>query len=461
MAIFLPLTIGRDALLAHQRALEVTGHNIANVDTPGFSRQRAVLSSVPPADGEIGRGVTVRGVEQAIDQFLEARRLANASTFAGAATGHELVAQLEALFPVQDPGIGDALQAFFAAASALAVHPQDLTVRDQLLGAGDALASQLRAAHAGIATLQREIDGRIVQAARDGNGLLSTIAALNREIGASELAGGPANDLRDSRREALNGLAAILHINVVEGEDGAVSVFATNGAALVLGTDAARLTTAPGPASGLDGATLSAVQVTVGDGATVALSGDLGGTLGALLTLRGGTVPTRAADLDAIATVLRDAVNAVQTDPAARDLDGAVGTAFFSGTGAGDLTVALTDPRGIAAAIGTNPGDNTNALALGRLASTAFAALGGATLVERFAVFHAAIGSDAREASDRATVEETLASALAAQRDAVSGVSLDEEFTDLIRFQRGFQAASQLIAVSNSLLEDLLGLVSA
>ncbi len=79
---------------------------------------------------------------------------------------------------------------------------------------------------------------------------------------------------------------------------------------------------------------------------------------------------------------------------------------------------------------------------------------------ERFAVFHAAIGSDAREATDRATVEETVASTLAAQRDAVSGVSLDEEFTDLIRYQRGFQAASQLIAVSNTLLDDLLALVS-
>jgi len=149
----------------------------------------------------------------------------------------------------------------------------------------------------------------------------------------------------------------------------------------------------------------------------------------------------------------------VQTDPAGRDLDSALGTALFAGAGADDLTVALTDPRGLAAALSADPADNANALALQRVGTTAFAALDGATLTDRFAVFHAAIGSDAREATDRATVAEAVATSLAAQRDAVSGVSLEEEFTDLIRCQRGFQAASQLIAVSSGLFDDLLGMI--
>lgn len=460
MAIFPPLTIGREALLAHQLALQTTGNNIANVDTPGYSRQRAVLAAIPPSGGGAGLGVSVRGVEQAVDQFLEARRLASSTDLAGATAGRDLVGQLQALFPVQDPGIGDALQTFFAAANALAVNPQDLTVRDQLLGAADGLASAFRAAHDGIASLQREIDNRAQQAARDGDGLLSTIASLNREIVAAEVGGGTANDLRDSRREALNQLAGVLQINVVEDPNGAVNVFAASGAALVLGVDAAHLTTVP-DAPGLDGAPRSAVAVRGESGAAVRLQGELGGTLGALADLRDGVLPTRAGDLDLLATVLRDKVNAVQTDPAGRDLDGAVGTALFTGSGAGDLSVALSNPRGIAAALGANPADNGNALALEQVGATAFAELGGATLTERFAVFHAAIGSDARDADDRATVQETVATGLAAQRDAVSGVSLEEEFTDLIRFQRGFQAASQLISVSNGLLDDLLGMVHA
>ncbi len=461
MAIFPLLTIGREALLAHQRALQTTGNNIANVDTPGYSRQRVVLSAIPPPDGGAGLGVSATGVEQAVDQFLEARRLASATGLAGATTGQELVGQLEALFPVQDPGIGDALQCFFAAASALAVSPQDSTVRDQLLGAADGVASAFRGAYGGIAALQRETDARVAQTVREGNGLLGTIAALNREIVTSEVGGATANDLRDSRREALNRLAGTLQINVVEAPNGAVNVFAASGAALVLGVDAAELTTVPDPASGLDGAPLSAVALRGANGTTIRLQGDLGGTLGALVDVRDTDLPARSADLDLLATVLRDKVNAVQTDPAGRDLDGAVGAALFAGTGARDLDVALTDPRGIAAAASANLADNTNALALQRIGSTPFTELGGATLTERFAVFHAAIGSDARDAADRATVAETVATAIAAQRDAVSGVSLEEEFTDLIRFQRGFQAASQLITVSNGLLDDLLTMVQA
>ncbi len=275
MAIFPPLTIGRDALLAHQRALEVTGHNIANVDTPGFTRQRPVFSAVTPGAGGIGRGVSVGGVEQALDQFLEARRLASASTLAAATTGRDLVGQLEALFPVQDPGIGDALAAVLRGRERARGRPEDLTVRDQLLGAADTLASRLRAAHGGIATLQRESDGRIAQAAREGNGA----AAIDRRSQPRDrreprLGGGPANDLRDSRREALNQLAGDPPRQRRRGRERRRERLRRLRLALVLGTDAARLTTGPHATSGLDGAALSAVHVTVGDGASVALTGD-------------------------------------------------------------------------------------------------------------------------------------------------------------------------------------------
>jgi flagellar hook-associated protein 1 FlgK len=121
--------------------------------------------------------------------------------------------------------------------------------------------------------------------------------------------------------------------------------------------------------------------------------------------------------------------------------------------------VTLDDPRGIAAARGTNLADNANALALVSVAQQIFPALGGATLGDYFGSLHARVGQEARRADTAATIEENVAAGLEAQRDAVSGVSLDEEFTNLIRFQRGFQAAAQLINVSNVLLDDLIGLI--
>jgi flagellar hook-associated protein 1 FlgK len=398
-------------------------------------------------------------VEQAVDPFLEARRLASASSLAAATTNRELLDRVQGLFPVQGPGIGNAIDEFFASANALATHPQDLAARTDFLGRAEALAAQLRDAASGVATLQRETDGRIVQATREASELLTTVAQLNRAIVAAEVGGNTANELRDARREALGELAQAFDVQVLEIEDGSVSVFTASGVPLVVdGTAATLVTNATGPV-GLDGLPRTEIAVQDAGGGVITLAGNLGGKIGALTTLRDQGLPATAADLDLLATTLRDAANAVQTDPAGRDLDGLVGTALFAGSGAGDLTVALTDPRGIAAARTANPGDNGGALAMAALATTTFPALGGITLGDFYGTVQAEAGNQARGAEDRATIEENVAQALAAQREAVSGVSLEEEFTDLIRFQRAFQAASQLIVTSNRMLDDLLNMV--
>lgn len=460
MSIFAPLSIGRQALLAQQRALQVTGQNIANVNTPGYSRQRADLTAIPPQGDFAGGGSRVGGVEQLVDPFLEARRNASSSDLAAATTSRDLLDRVQTAFPVQGGSVGTALQEFFAAANALATSPQDLGARSNLLAKAEALTQQLRDTSGALATAQRDTDQRVQQTAADANQLLTTIASLNTSIRAASVGGDPANDLRDSRRTALNTLAQSLDIHAVEQQDGTVNVYAASGVALVVGQDAATLGTQAGsPGAALDGGTLNAVGIKDAAGALISLPGNLGGTLGALVTARDQTIPGLSADLDTLATNLRDEVNGIQTNAAGRDLDGNVGTAFFAGNGAADLTVALTDPRGIAAALSSAPGDNTNAQALLALGDTQLPALGGATLGDFFGGIQSQAGALARSADDQVTIEQNVAQSLDAQRDAISGVSLEEEFTDLIRFQRGFQAAARLITVSNSMLDDLLGLV--
>ena len=460
MAIFAPLSIGRQALLANERAIGVTGHNIANVNTPGFSRQQPVFHATRPDASGFGTGVELSTVMRSVDIFLDARQLASASALAGATTERQLLDRLQTVFPVGDAGVGDALAKFFAAANAVADSPQDPAVREQLLEAGKTLTGQLRNAAGGIQAAQREADQRLGQAAFDANGVLQNLAQLNREIVAADRAGRETNDLRDQRQQALGDLASQLSIQVVEGANGEVNVYAASGQGLLIGTDAATLTTELDPSTlGLDGNPLSRIGIVARDGSVISLAGDVGGTIGTLLEIRDGTLADNAAALDLLATNLRDGVNAVQTDPAGRDLDGAVGLAFFSGTGAVDLRVGITDPRGIAAAQGTDPGDNTNALALAAVAQQIFPGLGGTTLGDYFGTVHARIGQQARRADQSASIEKDVSSALAAQREAVSGVSLDEEFSNLIRFQRGFQAAAKLINVSNGLLDELIGLV--
>src|SRR5438309_2002681 len=262
MSIFAPLSIARQALLAQQRALQVTGQNIANVNTPGYSRQSVVLTSVPPEGDAVGGGVRAGAVLQAVDPFLEARRLASASTLAAATTSRDLLDRIQGTFPVQGAGIGTALQEFFAAANALATSPQDIGTRSDLLQKAETLASQLRASAASLASSQRDVDRQVVQTTRDANQLLTTIASLNANIHAAEVGGATANDLRDARREALLALAKSLDVHVVEQSDGTTNVYAASGVALVLGIDAARLTTVSGPSgAALDGGAVAQVAV--------------------------------------------------------------------------------------------------------------------------------------------------------------------------------------------------------
>lgn len=456
MGIFDVLAAGRSGLLAQQRALGTTGSNIANVNTPGYSRQRTILESIP---GSGGYGVRVAGVEQVVDAFLEARLLGQSSAASGAIARYELLDAVQRVFPLGSTSVGGALQEFFAAANELATHPEDIAVRTELLERARDVAGRLRDAAAGLAAIQREADQRIATGVGDANRLLDRIAALNRSIAGSEAGGGSANELRDQRRQLLGELSQRLGVRTVERDDGSVDVFTRSGLTLVSGGDAARLEARLGTTLGLDGAALHDVGVVAPDGSLIPLGADPGGEIGARLTVRDADVTGVAADLDLLAITLRDAVNAVQTNAAGRDLDGLVGAPLFAGTGAADLTVVLTNPRGIAAAQGLASGDNANALALVGLQSAPQPALAGATLGDWFGTLQARVGTAVRGAEDTASMEEGLLAFATAQRDAVSGVNLEEEFTELIRFQRGFQAAAQLISVGDGLLEELIGMV--
>jgi flagellar hook-associated protein 1 len=453
---FSSLEIGRLGLLAQQRALGVTSNNVANVNTPGYTRQRAQLD---PISTDAGGGVRVSSVNQLIDTFVEARITAQNSDLGSASAQQEIMNRVEALFPTEGPSIATALRDFFDAANQLSASPEDIAARQSFLDRANALTSQLNGTYGGIASLQRETDSRLVQGVKDINQLLKTIADLNKQIGPAEIDGTPANELRDQRRNAVNKLADLIQVQTRENADGTLDVFANNGTGLVVGQDARLLASGISASSGLDGLALDDVGLDDGYGNVLPVPGNFGGRLGALQTLRDQTLPSLAGDLDTLATSLRDQVNGVQTNPAGRDLDGLVGGNLFTGTGAGDIAVAITDPRKIAAAQSTNTGDNTNALALVALGTASIGTLGNQTFGDYYGTVEGRVGGLVSAADQQLTMQQNVASTLASQRDAVSGVSIEEESVQLIQFQRAFQACAQLISVSDQLLQDVMGII--
>jgi flagellar hook-associated protein 1 FlgK len=477
MAISPALDIARRALLASETALGVVGNNIANVNTPGYTRQVADLEAdaggLTAAGVALGGGVEVRAIRQVVDPLLDRRQL-GATTARGeeAARRDHLELLAGIVNDLGEPSLGGLLGGFFDAADALARNPEGIAERQGLLGGAAAVARELGRRSAALASLQRDVADRLVAVAAEADALLEEVAALNRAIATTEVTGQRANALRDERQVALDQLAAKLGVHVLEDERGAVRVSLRGGPVLVDGGSVVHgIATADG-ATGLDGTVLHEIRLTGPGGGLLALAGVFGrGELAGLQAVRDGALAQASANLDTFAGALRDAVNAIQTDPAARDLAGnpTTGTPLFTGTGAGDLVVAITDPAAIGAALSTEPGDNRNALRLADLrtrppadvapASAAATALGDVPLSGWLSAELTRVGREAAEAGDAATAAELFATELANQRAALSGVNLNEELTNLIKFERAFQAAAQVLNVTNAMLDELMGAV--
>jgi flagellar hook-associated protein 1 FlgK len=453
------LDIARSGLVAHEFSLAVIGHNIANVHTPGYSRQRALLAEVPGAGSfGAGRGVRIAGVEALVDGFLERRRAAVAAEAGGTTGRRDALGGLAALYDeIANPTLAPALHGFFDAAEALQRNPSGLAERGTLLAAARAMAAGLQRRAAGLADEQRALDDRVAGLVERANVALERVAALDREIAAANTAGpGAANALRDERARALDTLAAVVPVATSEAGDGSLTVSIGGAVAVAGGRVVARLAVAAGSA-GLDGRALHDVRFA--GGASVPALGR--GELGAILGVRDGDLVQAATNLDAFTAAFASAVNGVQTDLAARDLDGnaTAGAPLFVGTTAAGITVGLADPRRIAAARSTAPGDNRNALALAALRDARHATLGGATFVGWVGGEQARVAGAAADADAAARSAAFFASELATRREAVSGVSLEEELARLVEAQHAFQASAKLVSVADELLGDLLEVI--
>jgi flagellar hook-associated protein 1 FlgK len=467
MAIDPTLGIAARALIVDQAALGVVGNNIANVNTPGYTRQVPVLAAASEMGGgtfHLDGGVLLQSVQQVLDPFL-AKRLLAAGTDAAEknAVATQLTALVAQLDDLGDSSLTTLLGNFFAAASAVANQPQDTAARQGLLGAASALAGEFNRRSTLIAQLQQHADDEIVGDAIKANADLAQIAQLNTQIARELAQGGQANGLRDQRQQVLADLAQKIGITTQEDPTtGEVTVASTAGPVLVAaGTVVNGITTQPDPTNPqtLAGNTLHKVLLQTPSGALVDVpavfaSGEIGG----LLKVRDGDLFTASQNLDTLANAFATAVNVVQTS--GFDLNGASGTPLFSGTTAATLAVQITDPTQIAAALSPQPGDNQNALALADLASAGQPLLGGTTFAGYAASEAARLGGNAQQAQGLATASAGVLQQVQNQRDALSGVNLNEELTNLLSFQHAFQASAQVISVVNSTLDELMQIVS-
>jgi flagellar hook-associated protein 1 FlgK len=461
MSILSTLSVGAQALKAQQLALQTTGHNVANASTPGYSRQRVdLVSAFPALEGGVfvGQGVDVGGINRIVDRFVEAELLTLHGEVGYSQAESDALESLQEIFPLTG-GVNAALSEFFGALSDLADHPAGSVERISVVAKAQALGQSVGQTRQLLTTARQNLDQDLTGAMERINVVLEQIAFLNREIALGEAGGPSANDFRDKRQTLLQEITALTGAVTREDDTGQVTV--TVGGLLLVGEDRF----ASFDTDELDAAGLRQIAYFSPDGTALdATAWMTGGRVGSLLNVRDRLVPEMMDRLDQFAKALVDEINAQHA--LGFDLNGNGGGNFFTPIAAlaGAASNIQVDPAlagdlrliAAAAAAGTVPGDNRNALALVNLRTTGLAALGDRTLEDHFRSLIGSLGLQAQGARLRFDFHQDLLTRAQARRESASGVNLDEEMTKLIQFQRAFEASSLLVRTAAEMYQTLI-----
>ncbi|MDK2744015.1 MAG: flagellar hook-associated protein FlgK [Nitrospira sp. BO4] len=338
--------IARSALTTSQQALAVTGHNVANVNTPGYSRQEAVLTERPPLDGQpgmAGTGVMATSIRRYTDQFINRQLTTSQQDLGRLTSSKDELFRLQNLFgDSNNQGIAARMNDFFSGLQDVSTNPGELAARSVVLANAKQLASSINQVSTDLVTSRQSLNFQVKQTVGEVNSLSKQIAELNSQIVRAEVSGQNANDLRDQRELALNELATRIDITTVESGTGALTVFAARGQVLVENGSIRELTAVEDPDN--DGL----FSVGYSTGGTRPLSIDAlisNGRLRSLLDVRDTTVRGLETSFDRMAATLANAVNVIHRQ--GYGLDGSTGQDFF-----GPATVtsrAMTANQGAAA----------------------------------------------------------------------------------------------------------------
>lgn len=461
MGLSSALNICKDALSTAQSALGVTSNNIANVNTTGYSRQSPVIETKGSqllGGISFGTGVELTAITKSYDQFLNINIAMSKSELGSLDVQDSYLTQIEQLFTEsEDVGLDAALSDFWNAWQDLADNPEGSAERAVVQSTGESLAATISSKATSLEAIQSDANDEIASVVSSINELTTEIASLNKQIVSAEAGGASANDLTDQRTLKIEELAELTDITVLDGANGQTTILTSSGKPLVLENVSWNMEVqADAERNGLYAITLSDGKTSVD--ITDSISG---GKLSGLLEIRDTIIPAYSDKLDVLASTLVTEVN--QIHAAGYGLDGSTGNDFFTPCAtiegsAKAMSVSLSDPDTIAASQSTSVGDNSNALAMAALQDTGVIDDGTLTIGAYYSNIVANIGTDVSETESLLDSEQAILDQYEERRLAISGVSLDEEMVNLIKYQQAYTAASKMIAAIDEMLTTLLSI---
>lgn len=469
---FATLGLGVRSMQAQRAGIETAGQNLANVNNPAYARQRVILQTSEALPSEVGwQGTGVDAVavvqlrnalvdrqiqsESSVEGFLNSQQ--QALQYAQSSLGEEIDRLADGAEGTAaaggasgQAGLAVSLSDLFNSFQNLATSPSSTTERQTVLTRAATLVSRFNQIDSRLQALQDNLNEGVQQDVGGVNQILNSIAQLNDRIVQSEFSGATANDLRDARQEQIEQLAQLVNVEVTSQPNGSVNL-AAGGELLVSGREVLETIEAYDAGGGR-----MMVRTSGGAAPLTFTSGSLQGQI----EVRDGDVAQLRDEINTVAAQLIEKVNTMHR--AGFGLQGTTGADFFEGTNASDIRVntALTDDPGLIQASGTlgATGDNQVALALAQLAAQRFPELGNQTFSDHYNQIVAKVGFSLSSTNGRITDQQLVQNMLLRQRDSVSGVSLDEEMTDLVKFQKAFEASAQLIRTIDEMLETVINL---
>lgn len=452
--LFQGLEIGKRALLTHQVSLQTIGHNIANVNTPGYTRQRVLTSSSLPeqnANGVYGSGVQVDDVRQIRDLFLGQQYREATKQFGSWGYQEKTLQQIESLFnEPQDSSMGALMDKFWDAWSELSNNTDSSNNRRIVITEAEQLVNGFQRLSRQLSELRDATDRDLSTMTNEVNRLTSEIAQINQQIKAAELGDNTANDLRDRRDQLTEQLAGIIDARVLEKPNGATIV--TMGAMVLVDEDDSF---AIGTKSSVKNGQMTNQLVWANTSVNLR---NLSGQLAGLTEMRDKTIPDYIAQLDELANHVIDQVNGIHQN--GFGLNGSTGVLFFDPAYRTAATMRLSpdvinDINKIATG-GSASGGNEIALAIAELRTKAVLDGNSRTLNDYYNSMVGGLGVETRQASSFTANYELLLQQTEQARQAVQGVSLDEEMANLIKFQHAYDAAARVITSMDEALQTVI-----
>lgn len=467
---FSGLNIGYSGLAAQQRALDITGHNVANANTQGYTRQDVIMQASPAlkvVNGYVGTGVDIVEFRRIRDEFLDIQMRTESKVLGEWETKSNLLNKLEVIFnEPSETSLRSVMDQFWEAWQVLSKNPESVAARTTVMQRGITLANTFNHLDAQFSDLQEDINKSLEVKTKEINSLARQIRDINDQIIKAEVEGHKANDLRDRRDLLLEQLSKNVDIDVVEDQLGAVNV-TIGGKFLVSRTNICEIRFVDNFIDPTQASIEWYDSVSNTSQGPVRLTG---GILKGYVEMRDQVIPNYQDKMAHLTKTIAEEVNTLHQ--AGYGLDGVTGRAFFTMNDASlefntkNIRVnqeIIDDLNCIAAASEFNPdpdadpavyqGDGHNALFLAQLKNKLTMTGGLASFDDYYRSTIGQLGIQGQEAFHMVENRTSLVEQLINQRESVSGVSLDEEMTNMIRFQHAYTASARVINAMDEMLE--------